>query len=232
MDKTVKGEMSHEKHLSKTYLCKSIGIGKSNLSKPKYKGMPNFYNVEDFKVWYEGQRIRQPSLKLEEASIPLEKNDTLSPAPPPYEFDIDGCERAGDFDELMVKDSQMVTHIAVALLRQVAAKGDLVKVKIATSNWSDACKQSRAVRAEYLDLLERRQEVLTMDSVLHVTGTVVREFVTFLSRFGSVIASSANPENPSVALAVINDACDSFILKQGNMEDRVVAQLLSDDKTD
>ena len=202
--------------LRKTDIARAMGWNKSYLSGERFKGMPDFYAMEDFKAWYAATSPRAAPMNAGgEVSVVGGGTDGREKKTPvdgkggrPYfdlaRWDVD----PEDFDIETVKRAERVVSTAYGLFELASETGDVAAAFGAVKNFGESVKQASAAKASYLDMLERQGKLLPLDDVMDVVGGVLTELRGQISRLGARVAASANPGDPALAQRVIEAEAD------------------------
>jgi len=170
------------------------------------KGMPEFKSLADADRW----REEHAPANARRQDAALRSKYHSSPAPSSSEINLDDTEEFdGDFDALVVMQSQQVTTAAFKLYMDSVRNGNDGQVSVRIKNWGEAAKQSSIVREKFLTLQEQAAILLPIDIVMDVVGNQLQSVVSRLDSMGTRIAKKANPDNPELALQVINEATDA-----------------------
>jgi hypothetical protein len=193
--------------------------------------MPEFRTQKEAREWYAGRKMRNSGV-----SFPAQMGKVAGSA------NGGGCDSAadftplnemmakvrnGDFDAIMVEHAEQVPVAAYDLYLQATRAGNDAQVSVRIKNWGEASKQAAAVREKFIELQEKTGQLLPMDIMLDVVGTILQAIVSSLDTMGSRIAKQANPENPDLALRVINEAIDEVKGRVNESKARVKAEILS-----
>jgi len=127
-----------------------------------------------------------------------------------------------EFESVMLEQSERVPKMAYAVYVLAVESGSPTAIEKALKNWSEAAKQARICRNDYLELQKKTRMLLHLDEVRNVTGGVFQEVRRRFDSLGDVCGPGANPGNPELAKDVINAEVDNvyrgFKEGQGRVE--------------
>lgn len=216
-------------------LAKHWKVTPAYVSKLRRKGMPEFETFAQADTWRE---INCPPDRRGDNGRRRSSPKTTSPdesdrAPP------DGGEEGGgtidvsqfvltgdfDFEQLMIRQSQEAPQIAFGLLQLAAKAGDPAGLYSASKTWAEAAKQAKTVRADFLELEEKKKNLIRLDRAMDIAGRELQGLRRLLDKQGARLARLANPDNPALAQKVIDADVDKvFALMESlpaNIEDEL-----------
>lgn len=130
-----------------------------------------------------------------------------------------------DFDAVMLKQAERVPQIAYGLYELACGRADSVEIANATRNWNNAAKASATVREKYLEIQERTRALIPLDLVMDIVGTELQAVRSVMLKLGERYAARANPADPTLAKAVIDEAVDAVFSALANVEARTPREI-------
>lgn len=184
----------------------------------KNKGMPAFHSLEQADAWRAANCA--PSRKGKQ------KASAADPAPA-LDLDKYTGEASGDFVIDMLGFVENAARVAYARYMAVMEAGQDHLVASSLKNFSEATKQAAALRENFLELQEKAGDLLPVDIILDVTFTILQALDSSLDGFGRRYAKSANPENPELALQVMNDGIDKVKKRLAESRERITGEIMN-----
>lgn len=229
------GIMSEEKPIRPAEIARHWNVSPPYLSKLRSKkGMPDFFTFEQADAWRALNAPPKAALETTRQNpAPVAgKNIADQKAPQPPEgieaqvVDIRAfVEAGGDFDAIMIRHAEEVPQIAYGLYKLACASNRPDAVRNATANWSDAAKAAAAVREKFLEIQEKSRALIPLDVVMDILGTELQAVRTLLLKLGTLYGTKANPQNPTLAAGVIDEAVNEVFRRFGQSEERVDREL-------
>lgn len=210
-------------------LARHWGVSKAYVSQLKSgpKKMPDFTSLADADTWRALNAAPKPALESQRTSSDLpssrEKNRDLTQpqhraknnAQPPGGADVVDINpfinRIGDFDLLMVQDAEAMPKIARGLFDRACRAGNLAEIANLLKIWNEAAGKARDIRQGFLDILERKRNLISVDEVMDIVGTELQAVRSALLKLGARHASKANPADPALAQTTIDGAVDEIL---------------------
>lgn len=120
-------------------------------------------------------------------------------------------DRIGDFDLLMVQDAEAMPKIARGLFDRACRAGNLAEIANLLKIWNEAAGKARDIRQGFLDILERKRNLVPVDEVMDIVGTELQVVRSALLKLGARIGPKANPSDPTLAQSTIDAAIDNLL---------------------
>lgn len=186
----------------------------------RQKSMPSFSTLTEADAWRAVNappRVGRPVLpeKIASTATPPEDKNIAAPeqvpAPPAQNNAAAGILPAagdGDFTEIFIAQSRAIVQSAYGLYVRASATGRSSEVANALANWAAAVKAAESIIDAAQSLRERSGLVIDVDINEDILGTCAQQWRHVLLKFGERVGHRANPENPVLAVRVINDAMD------------------------
>lgn len=130
----------------------------------------------------------------------------------------------GDFVSIMLKQSEEVPQVAYGLYLRACGQGNPAAVSVASGNWAEAARNAAQVRERYLDLQERERNLIPLDLVMDIVGTELQALRSFLLSLGDRYGAKANPENPGLGKAAIEEGVDEIMKSMEALPQRVAGE--------
>jgi len=225
-----------KKPLTKSAIAKAIGCSPAVLSRGRFKLMPKFYDLEEFKLW-DLQTRQRGSPKFEMSTELTARAGSARPADGPADgpethrsnvVEVDWrrfeTSRENHLDVTLAR-AENISNMAYALLDKAIERNDISASFGAIKNWSAALREECEVRDRLLELQKSTREVIALDEVKHVVGLVVQELVGEIESALSRGAVKANPESPDMALEAYQKEFDAAKMKVQESLSRIESEL-------
>lgn len=224
--KVKKADLARHWKVSPSYVSKLI----------RTKGMPEFETLAAADEWRSIYAPTKPALEVARTSpAPHEKlpptgeNSPTPPLPSPQvhqptsleglsQKDLDAfCVIEGTFEETMIRRARRNALIAGAMCERSVALGLVSHVAVWGDRFNDQAETARKLTASYLDLQEKANVLVPIDTVMDVMGTELQQVRTVLQKFGGPLSVKLFPNDPSAAAsakALIDAEVDNQVFRQ------------------
>lgn len=228
--------MSEAKPLKRAELArhwKVSGAYVTKLGRPIGEGgkaMPEFFSLASADEWRAMNAPGRPALETARLSTTTTPEPTQKPravsAPQPADVPaaapaaptvperiIDVTEfvnHQADFTNLMIAQAKVVPQVAHGLWLDACKRFKHAEIDRTLSTWTDAAKASGEILSRFLELQERAGTLVPIDVVMDIVGTELQQVRNRLVKFGERIGPRANPDNPILAVNVINAEVDDI----------------------
>lgn len=212
------------RNLSLRAMADAVGLKKSTVGEHKAAGMP-MHSVEAAQDWLrKSVNVRKavtrtctqaPALACEEAPPLTPELGTLSA--PGAESSAAGNEDAGagpsvesaDFDSAMMREDAALVLEARKQVVAAMKSGDAATLNFALSTYAKLSKELVAARLRWMESQEKAGRLLDLDECLAAITPHVAEVRRAFVKLGDRCAFAANPANPQMAKAIIDEAVDA-----------------------
>jgi hypothetical protein len=212
------------------------------------KAMPEFFSIAEADSWrtrncpprpeFEAHRNSTnnppPSAgKIAQSKTPQQPSGRESPPetpPSPPERTIDVMpfvDHGADFTSLMIRQAKEVPQIAHGLWKDACRRQSHSEIDRTLSTWTDAAKAAAGILNDYLELQEKSKALIPIDVVMDIVGTELQAIRTRMLKFGEQVGPKANPDNPILAVTVINTAIDDLFKSFEHAENISAAELVA-----
>jgi hypothetical protein len=111
-----------------------------------------------------------------------------------------------NFDQWMIQEAEAVVKIAAGLYREACSTKNSAKIAAALDNWQLAAKRCREIREGYQKLLEKSENVITVDRAADIVGRELAVLQQLLDDLPARLAAELCPEDPARHLQPIQAA--------------------------
>ena len=203
--------------LTKKQIAKEVGCSPALLSRGRFKAMPDFETVDEFKQWDVTTRRRGTSKFSGEIACPdpvensknKESGSDLSNVIDWKKFETEPENHL----DVTLQRGMSISNMAYALLDAAVERGDIAATFGAIKNWSSALREESEVRGKLLEQRIAERSVIHLDEVKNVVGLVVQELVIELEVMLNRGAVKANPESPKKALDAYQEEFDKMKMR-------------------
>jgi hypothetical protein len=221
-----------KKPLTKSAIARAIGCSPAVLSRGRFKNMPKFYSLDEFKLW---------DLETRERGTPkFEMTDELKARAGSGRGDGEVIVHQGNVIEVdwrkfettrenhldvTLARAENISNMAYALLDKAIERNDIASTFGAIKNWSSALREECEVRDRLLEQQKASREVIGLDEVKHVHGMVIQELVGEIESALIRGAIKANPDAPDVALRAYQAEFDDLKMRIQESMGRIESEL-------
>lgn len=199
------------KPLTKAEITRAMGWkSRGYLSKPEFKDMPDFFDIEDFKAWYNARSKRVTGMVRTEGPSKMttrEKSSSSIYVNIGRFADIPDEEWAGE----MIRRLKRASSLTSGLVEQAALNQDAQMVAVHLRNWSDSLERCMKLVSKITDQQERRGKLVDGDKMLGLVFESLSSALRKMKDLGTLSAREANPGDPVRAKNAVDKKVDEVL---------------------